>query len=169
MIDLERRTAITTASLTQRRRLRRVHPHRVLVVVDEPCPSPGLCASLRELAPREPIEALILAPAHGSAATQWYIDEDAARADATQRLRGCISCLARAGIPAEGRLADPDPISAIADALHDFPAREILMVTAPQRPSTWLHRSVIDRARRSFRQPVTHLVVPPTTDGSPSI
>ncbi len=157
-----------TASLTQPRRLRRAHRHRVLVVVDEPCPSRSLCASVREQAAREPIEALIIAPAHGSAATQWYIDDDAARADATRRLRGCVSCLAGAGIRAEGRLADPDPVSAIADALHDFPAEEILIVTAPQRPSTWLHKSVIDRARRTFPQPVKHLVVAPATGGSPS-
>ena len=158
---------MTTASLTPPRQLQRAHRHRVLVVVDEPCTSPSLCASVREQAAREPIEALIIAPAHGSAATQWYIDEDAARADATQRLRGCVSCLSGAGIHAEGRLADPDPVNAITDALHDFPADEILIVTAPQRPSTWLHRSVIDRARCTFQQPVKHLVVPPQTDGNP--
>ena len=153
---------MTTASLTPPRRLRRAHRHRVLVVVDEPCSSPTLCASVREQAARKPIEALIIAPAHGSAATQWYIDDDAARADATQRLRVCVSCLAGAGIRGEGRLADPDPISAIADALHDFPADEILIVTAPQRPSTWLHQNVIDRARRSFQQPIEHIVMPKT-------
>ena len=159
---------MTTASLIPPRQLQRAHRHRVLVVVDEPCPSPSLCASVRAQAAREPIEALIIAPAHGSAATQWYIDDDAARADATHRLRGCVSCLAGAGIQAEGRLADPDPVNAIADALHDFPADEILIVTRPQRPSIWLHKSVIDRARGSFPQPVKHLVVPPTTDGSAS-
>ena len=142
--------------------------HRVLVVVDEQLP---VAQPLRECAragAREPIDALIIAPAHGSAATQWYIDEDAARADATQRLRGCVSCLAGAGIRAEGRLADPDPVSAIADALHDFPADEILIVTAPQRPSTWLRKSVIDRARRQLPAARQALVVPPATDGSPS-
>ena len=48
------------------------------------------------------------------------------------------------------------------DVLHDFPADEILIITAPQRPSTWLHQNVIDRARRSFQQPIEHLVVPAT-------
>lgn len=150
-----------TASLPPPRQLRRVHQHRVLVVIDEPCPSPSLCAGVREHAAREPIEVMIIAPAHDSAATQWYVDEDAARADATQRLRSCVSCLADNGIRAKGRVADPDPVSAIADALQDFPADEILIVTA-QRPSTWLHKSVIERARSSFEQPIKHLVVPPT-------
>jgi hypothetical protein len=157
-----------TASLMRSHRFERAHLHRVLFVVDEPCPSPNLCASVRQQSAQEPIAALVIAPAHGSAASQWYVDEDAARADATRRLRGCVACLADAGIPAEGRLADPDPVLAIADALHDFPADEILIVTAPQRPSTWLRKSVIDRAQRRFQQPVKHLVVPRVTDESRS-
>lgn len=154
---------MASASSTPPRRRLRTRRHRVLVVVDEPCPSLALCTSVREHAVREPVEALIVAPAHGSTATQWYIDDDAARADATHRLRGCVDCLTGAGIRAKGRLADPDPVSAIADALHDFPADEILIVTVPQRHSTWLHTSVIDRARARFPQPVRHVVVPAQT------
>ena len=48
------------------------------------------------------------------------------------------------------------------DALHDFPADEILIITAPHRPSTWLHQNAVDRARRSFQQPIEHLVIPAT-------
>lgn len=136
--------------------------HRVLVVVDEACMSSDLCAGVREHAGSGPIEALVIAPAHGSAATRWYVDEDAARAEATRRLRASVACLAGGDIRAEGRLADPDPVQAIADALHDFPADEILIITAPQRPSTWLHQNMIDRARRSVQQPIEHLVMPAT-------
>lgn len=135
---------------------------RVLVVVDGACTAPDLCASVRAATGSRPIEALVIAPAHGSTATQWYVDEDAARADATHRLRVCAACLTRDGIHTRVQLADPDPVAAIADALHDFPADEILLVTAPRRPSTWLHPSVIDRARRSFRQPIEHVVMPTT-------
>jgi hypothetical protein len=53
-------------------------------------------------------------------------------------------------------------VQAIADALHDFPADEILLITPPPRPSTWLHLNVIDRARRSFQQPIKHIVMPKT-------
>jgi hypothetical protein len=134
--------------------------HRVLVVADDACTSPDLCAGVRHYAGNGPIEALVIAPAHGSAATQWYVDEDAARADATHRLRACVACLSLDGIRADAQLADPDPVQAIADALHVFPADEILIVTAPQRPSTWLHPSVIDRVRRSFQQPIEHVVMP---------
>jgi RNA polymerase sigma factor (sigma-70 family) len=51
-------------------------------------------------------------------------------------------------------------LHAIADALHEFPADEILLVTAPQRPSRWLRPNVIDRARQAFREPITHVVMP---------
>ena len=140
----------------------RTSRRRVLVVVDEACTSPNLCAGVREYAGSGPIEALVIAPAHGSAATQWYVDEEAARADATWRLRASVACLARGDIRADGRLADPDPVQAIADALHDFPADEILIITAPQRPSTWLHQNVVDRVRRNFERPIEHLVIPAT-------
>jgi hypothetical protein len=132
----------------------------VLVVVDEACPSPGLCTTIRRRAARERVEAFVIVPARGSSVTQWYVDEDAARADATSRLRHCVACLAGDGISAAGRLADPDPVQAIGDALHEFAADEILLVTAPQRPSTWLRPSVIDRVRRSVGRPVEHVIVP---------
>ncbi len=148
-----------TAIPTTRPR-RRVASRRVLVVVDDGCTAPGVCASVRAHAGGLPIEALVLAPAHGTAATQWYTDEEAARADATHRLRACVACLAHAGIRVTGDLGDPDPILAIADALHEFPADEILLVTAPQRPSRWLRPNVIDRARQTFREPIRHVGMP---------
>jgi hypothetical protein len=154
---------MSTAILERRRRPRQAIPHRILVVIDEPCPSQSLCATVRQHAVEEPCETLIIAPQRGSTATQWYVDEDAARADAAQRLRSCVSCLAGSGIRVDGRLTDPDPVHAIADALHDFPADEILLITAPQRPSTWLRPNVIDRVRRSFDQRVEHVVVSHTT------
>lgn len=142
----------------------RVARRRVLVVVDDACTTPEVCASVRIYAGDQPIEALVLAPAHGTAAaTQWYVDEDAARADASHRLRTCIACLTHDGIRVTGDLGDPDPIRAIADALYEFPADEILLVTAPQRPSRWLRPNVIDRARQTFGQPITHVVMPATS------
>lgn len=138
----------------------RVASRRVLVVVDDACTAPELCASVRAHANGRPIEALVVAPAHGTAASQWYVDEDAARADATHRLRTCVACLTDAGVRVTGDLGDPDPIRALADALYDFPADEILLVTASQRPSRWLRPNVIDRVRHAFREPVTHVVMP---------
>jgi GABA permease len=157
-------TAIATPTASERRS--RTSSRRVLVVADDACTTPELCASLRGFAGDTPIEALVIAPAHGTTATQWYVDEDAARADATHRLRTCVNCLVRDGIRVSGELSVPDPIQAIADALHEFPADEILLVTAPQRPSRWLRQNVIDRARRAFLQPITHIVMPAASERS---
>lgn len=132
----------------------------VLVVIDYACTAPELCASVREFARDMKIEAFVIAPAHGTTATQWYVDGDAARAEATHRLRTSVNCLARDGIRVSGELSDPDPIRGIADALHEFPADEILLVSAPQRPSRWLRQNVIERARHAFRQPLTQIVMP---------
>ena len=138
---------------------------RVLVVVDDACTAPELCAAVRAYADGRPIDALVLGPAHGTRATQWYVDEEAARAEAVHRVRTCIACLAREDVHARGELGDPDPVQAIADALSGFAADEILLVTAPQRPSRWLHQNVLDRARRAFPQPITHVVMPPERAG----
>lgn len=149
--------AATPRSATSRRRL--------LVVVDQPCTAPELCASVRGYVGADRVDALVIAPAHGSPETQWYVDEDAARADATHRLRACIACLTGEGIRASGRLSDPDPVQAIADALYEFPADEIVIVTAPQQHSSWLHQNVIDRARRRFEQPIAHVAMPNPPSG----
>jgi hypothetical protein len=133
---------------------------RLLLVVDDACTAPELCSSVREFARDTPIEAFVIAPASGTPSTQWFVDEDAARADATHRLRTCLTCLASEGMSVGGELSDPDPIQGIADALHEFPADEILIISPPQRPSRWLRPSVIERARHAFRQPITHIVMP---------
>jgi hypothetical protein len=133
---------------------------RVLVVVDEACTAPQVCAAIRAYADPEPVTAYVVAPAHDTNETRWYADEDAARADAMHRLRSCVTCLDQDGIRVDGTLGDPDPVSAIADALQVFDADEILLVTAPERPSSWLRPNVVDRARRTFAKPIYHAAMP---------
>lgn len=159
---------LMTASATQpaRKPRGRIASCRVLLVVDDACTAPELCAGVRAFSGGASLDAFVIVPAHGTASTQWYVDEDAARAEATHRLRTCISCLGRAGIRVSGELSDPDPVQGIADALHDFQADEIVLVTAPRRPSRWLRQDDIDRARRSFRQPITHLFMPSATEAN---
>jgi hypothetical protein len=150
-------TTLATPAASKPRRP--VDGRRLLLVVDDACTAPELCASVREFERDTPIEALVIAPAGGTASTQWFLDEDAARADATHRLRTCLTRLASDGISVRGELSDPDPIQGIADALHEFPADEILLISPPQRPSRWLRQSVIERARDTFREPITHIVM----------
>ncbi|HEY6960388.1 MAG TPA: hypothetical protein VI408_00720 [Gaiellaceae bacterium] len=138
----------------------RTATRRVLIVVDDSCTAPTVCASVRSFAAGEPLDAFVVAPQHGAVDAQWYVDEDAARAEATHRLRTCLRCLASDGIRVRGHLGDADPVQAIADALHAFDADEILLVTAPTQPSPWLRPSVIERVRRTFARPVRHVEMP---------
>ena len=146
-------TELTTTS-------RSAEARRVLVVSNDACTAPELCTGARGQAHGRQTEALVIAPARGEASSRWYVDEDAARASAAHRLRTCIACLSRDGIRVTGEVGDPDPVQAIADALYTFPADEILLVSAPLRPSRWLRRNDIDRARRAFPRQITHVEMP---------
>lgn len=149
-----------TDLVTRERRSAAAATRRVLVVVDDACTAPNVCTSVRAFAARRPIEALVVAPAHGASLEQWYVDDDAARAEATHRLRTCLNCLSQEGIQVRGRLGDADPVRAIADALYAFDADEILLVTASAHSSGWLRPSVLARVRRTFAKPVRHVVMP---------
>ena len=132
---------------------------RVLVVVDEPCTCPKGCPGVWLDGSDQSTDVLVVAPVHKSAGAKWLINDETAHEEAVARVRTCVAHLEREGIAASGRLADHDPVQAIADALDDFHANEIFICAAPQRRSTWLRRNPIDRARRRFRQPIEHVVV----------
>jgi hypothetical protein len=80
-----------------------------------------------------PIEAptgnvLVVAPALNSWLRRLASDDDRARCLAGKRLRTQLEQLELAGVHAEGRVGDSDPLLAIADALTMFAADEIVVV-----------------------------------------
>ena len=80
-----------------------------------------------------PIEAphgivLVVAPALNSWLRRWASDDDRARCLAARRVRAYLELFELRGVQAEGRVGDPDPLLAIADALTTFPADEIVIV-----------------------------------------
>ena len=80
-----------------------------------------------------PIEApygniLVVAPALNSWLRRWASDDDRARRLAAGRVRAYLEQFELRGVHADGRVGDPDPLLAIADALTTFPADEILVV-----------------------------------------
>jgi GABA permease len=105
-----------------------------------------------------PAEMLVVAPALNSRLRHWLSDEDEARRCAGLRLGASLERLRAAGIGAEGRVGDPTPLQAIADALHEFRAQEIVIVQREGR-SHWLTRDLVGRARRRFAQPVAQVGV----------
>src|SRR5436309_15006043 len=77
-----------------------------------------LILALDAVIPAEVYDAdvLVVAPAVNSRLRHWLSDEDEARRKAEARADWCVERLRRQGVDARGRVGDPDPLRAIADA-----------------------------------------------------
>jgi GABA permease len=106
-------------------------------------------------------EVHVVSPALNSRLRHWISDVDQARHAAEDRLAKCLGRLREAGLDARGSVGDSDPLQAIADALHFFPADEIVVATHPEKRSNWLERDLVERARSRYALPVLHVVVGP--------
>jgi hypothetical protein len=94
---------------------------------------------------------LVIAPALNSRLRRWVSDEDRARRRAAERLRMYLDQLEQAGVHAEGRVGDADPLLAIADALVTFPADEIVIAGSAGPVAEHVAR----RARKRFSVPAS--------------
>jgi hypothetical protein len=62
------------------------------------------------------------------------------------------------GLFAAGMVGDPDPFTAIANALQYFRVDDIVISTFPETKSGWMRSDLIERVRRSTDKPVEHVV-----------
>ncbi len=106
----------------------------------------------------EQAEVRVIASALNSRIRHWLSDEDEARRRAHLRLAATLESLCAAGIEADGRVGDADPLQAIDDALIEFHAEEIVIVTQPDRHSHWTTRDLSGQARRRFAPAVVQIV-----------
>jgi hypothetical protein len=74
-----------------------------------------------------------------------------------ERLRALITSLRRRDIVAAGFIGDPDPFTAIMNALQTFHISEIVISTLPESSSKWLQKGLIERVRRASGRPVEHV------------
>jgi hypothetical protein len=93
-------------------------------------------------------------PKHG-----YVIYDEHVRDAASNRLDLTLALLREAGIEADGEIMDPDPYSAVMDALGEQDYDEIVISTHPETRSGWLRQGLVDRVRRAARRPVEHVVV----------
>jgi hypothetical protein len=93
-------------------------------------------------------------PKHG-----YVVYDESVRDAAENRLRTTLAQLREIGVEAEGDVMDPDPYSAIADALNENGYDEIIVSTHPETRSGWMRRDLVDRVRESSGLPVEHVVV----------
>ena len=94
------------------------------------------------------------APKHG-----YVIYDGTVREAAENRLRLTVAQLEEIGVEASGEVMDPDPYSAITDALHDTGYDEIIISTHPETRSGWLRQDLIGRVAKETGLPVEHVVV----------
>lgn len=77
---------------------------------------------------------------------------------ARTRLRLVIDRLHGAGLLAAGTIGDPDPYTAIMNALQYFRVDDIVISTLAETKSGWLRADLIERVRRATGKPVEHIV-----------
>ena len=134
-----------------------VTPQRMLLVANRTCPCPTLPDQVLERLDSNEGEVLVLAPALNSRLKYWASDIDDAVKAAEDRMRGTIAELRRRGLQVRGEVGDSDPLLAIADALHHFPATVIMISTWPAGASHWLEKNLPTRAAEQFGLPIHHI------------
>src|SRR3954466_1425533 len=131
---------------------------RVLVVANETVAGKPLIDAIRRGAEGEEVQAHVISPQnqpkHG-----YVIYDEHVRDAAQNRLEMTLALLREAGIEADGEVMDPDPYSAVMDALGEQDYDEIVISTHPETRSGWLRQGLVDRVARAARRPVEHVVV----------
>ena len=77
--------------------------------------------------------------------------------EARARLRALLAHLHEEGIPATGGIGDPDPFTAVMNALQFYRVDEIVISTLPKMTSRWLRSGLVERVQRSTAAPVEHV------------
>ena len=72
----------------------------------------------------------LLVPVPSHRLDRWLSAEDKARREAEGRLARSAGALVAAGLPVSGSVGDSDAAQALEDELHDFPADEVILLTA---------------------------------------
>ena len=130
----------------------------ILVVANETVVGEDLIEAVKRHAERGDVAVHVLCPQnepkHGH-----VIYDDSVRSAAENRLTMTLAQLREAGIDADGEIADPDPYSAIMDALGERDFEEIVISTHPETRSGWLRQDLITRVQQATDRPVEHVVV----------
>ena len=130
----------------------------ILVVANETVTGQPLIDAVKRRADSGPIAVHVICPQnqpkHG-----YVIYDETIRGAAENRLQMTIAQLREIGVEAEGEVMDPDPYSAIMDAVGERDYDEIVISTHPDTRSGWLRQDLISRVQQATRRPVEHIVV----------
>ena len=123
---------------------------RYLVVANQTLGGDQLMGEVRRRAAAGPSSFYVIVP-RGVAAE----DEHRATLIAQSRLNQALTQLRSEGLEVQGDIGDPEPLTAIEDALAGQRFDEIIISTLPSGISHWLRMDLPQRAERKFKLPVT--------------
>jgi hypothetical protein len=126
----------------------------VLVVTTVPADDPSLRDAIGDAR-----EVRIVAPAAKVGKLDWLAnDEDNARREAAQAAERTADALAgSANVTIDRTSHDTDAVESIHDALRNFDADEIVVVTSADEQSTWLEDETVRAAMDSTGLPVRRI------------
>ena len=142
---------------------------RILLVVD---PTFGdarvVRPSVRAVVERHGDEVYVVAPIF-TTRLAWVTNDDSdAIADAEQRLAATLQQLYDRDVEADGTVGDDASIlTAIGDALAEFPADEIIVAVHADHDRHWRERSLAAKIRSRHSEPLIELVT--EADGTASV
>jgi hypothetical protein len=81
--------------------------------------------------------------------------------EARERLAKMLDRLRAAGLVSAGMIGDPDPYTAVMNALELFRVDDVVISTLPGERSGWMRSKLIERVQGATAVPVEHVVVDP--------
>ncbi len=128
----------------------------ILVVANETLGGRELLERIREHAAEEEIRVAICVPRtrprHGN-----IIYDEAVFQAAQVRVDLARGFLRELGIDAVGEVGDPDPYTAIMNAVQFFHISEIVISTLPEGTSKWVADKLVERVKKVTNRPVEHV------------
>jgi hypothetical protein len=131
-----------------------------LVVANQTAGGEPLLAALKERAAASPHRFTVVVPQDGG--------DGHHAAEARARLEALLERLHADGIAATGSIGDPDPFTAVMNALQFFRVNEIVISTLPKMRSRWLRSDLVERVKRATAAPVEHVVVDAAAGAAPA-
>lgn len=122
----------------------------LLVVANRTADSDELLGELSRRAARGPVSVTLVVPPEGVGAEH--------REAAALKLAAALERMRAAGLQAEGRLGDVDPVAAVHEAWDPARYDEVVVSTLPTNASKWLMVDLPRRIERVTGVPVTHIV-----------
>ena len=123
----------------------------VLVVAYRTASTKPVLNAIRERANRGPTEFTLLVP------NDRVVDPNTETPE--QALELALPLVEQAaGRPVQSILGDPDPFTAVREAVTDRPYSEVIISTLPRAFSRWLKRDLPRRVREELELPVTQVV-----------